>query len=351
LLTKGVEGRKFIAFEQAMRMIMTHFDARGTTSAWTAQGNDLYQYSVASENPLSFSSLSVTESPAMMIDITLDGQALQLDQALIGFDSGFRFVFSRSNSLRMYGDGLEMPVNGAVTAGVINNLSVGDPAEGASFYAYGMQVAATTFTNALLTVGRGDDATFYAQMFAGNDLIRLTSLSDAINAHGGRDLVQGGLGNDSLNGAGGFDLLDGGAGADRLNGGAAGDLGFGGAGRDRLLGQGGNDWLVGGAGNDTSTGGAGADRFLFRADDGRDVITDFQDGRDKIVLSIAGLKFGQLSIQQMGDDARIRWGDQSILLENEKRANITAADFEFDREGLGLARFKVDFFAGWDFIA
>ncbi|GHC66199.1 calcium-binding protein [Neogemmobacter tilapiae] len=330
---------------------MTHFNATGATHAWTMRGNDLYQYSAASGNPTAFVTDSQTESPAASINLMLDGQTTQLDQPLIMFDSGFRFNFGRAGSLRVYGDGLEMPLNGEITAGVINNLSVTDLWGGASFYAYGMQAAASTFTSALLTTSRADDGIFYAQMFAGNDLIRLTAHSDAINAQGGRDLVQGGEGNDSLNGADGFDLLDGGSGADRLTGGTAGDLVLGGAGADRLLGQSGNDWLTGGRGTDTLTGGSGADRFLFRAGDGRDVISDFQDGSDKVVLSVAGLKFGQLTISQVGNDVRIRWGNQSIVLENEKRANISAADFQFDPEGLGITARKVDFFSGWDFIA
>ncbi len=59
------------------------------------------------------------------------------------------------------------------------------------------------------------------------------------------------------------------------------------AGHDVLNGNGGNDVLIGGAGNDQLTGGAGADRFVFAA--GRDVVTDFQDGVDVIVIDRAAL--------------------------------------------------------------
>jgi Ca2+-binding RTX toxin-like protein len=67
-------------------------------------------------------------------------------------------------------------------------------------------------------------------------------------------------------GGGGHDFLTGGAGVDVLNGGT------------------GNDTLEGGRGLDILTGGAGADRFVFSGGDGHDLITDFQQGIDKIAV-------------------------------------------------------------------
>jgi serralysin len=98
---------------------------------------------------------------------------------------------------------------------------------------------------------------------------------------------------------GGFTIANGvtienarsGAGNDTLFGNAAANLLDGGAGNDRIDGGGGNDTLIGGRGTDTLTGGAGADifQFLSNADSGvglgRDLITDFEKGSDKIDLS------------------------------------------------------------------
>ena len=98
---------------------------------------------------------------------------------------------------------------------------------------------------------------------------------------------------------GGFTIANGvtienarsGAGNDTLFGNAAANLLEGGAGNDRIDGGGGNDTLIGGRGTDTLTGGAGADifQFLSNADSGvglgRDLITDFEQGSDKIDLS------------------------------------------------------------------
>ena len=58
-------------------------------------------------------------------------------------------------------------------------------------------------------------------------------------------------------------------------------------GNDTLNGGAGNDILFGGAGNDILTGGAGADQFVFLANSnsGKDVITDFEAGIDKVVFA------------------------------------------------------------------
>lgn len=68
----------------------------------------------------------------------------------------------------------------------------------------------------------------------------------------------------------------GGRGADRILGNAA---------DNRLRGAAGADHVAGGAGNDLLTGNAGADRFIFGAGDGRDRITDFTPGQDRLLLS------------------------------------------------------------------
>ena len=53
---------------------------------------------------------------------------------------------------------------------------------------------------------------------------------------------------------------------------------------DNLIGSDGNDRIEGKGGSDTMTGGAGADVFAVAANEGRDVITDFQVGVDKLLL-------------------------------------------------------------------
>ena len=82
-----------------------------------------------------------------------------------------------------------------------------------------------------------------------------------------------------------------GSGNDTLFGNDVANLLSAGDGNDSINGGGGNDTLIGGRGSDTLTGGAGSDIFQFLANQdsgrglGRDVITDFEQGSDKIDLS------------------------------------------------------------------
>lgn len=107
---------------------------------------------------------------------------------------------------------------------------------------------------------------------------------------------------------------------------------YGSAGRDRLQGTNGNDWIDGGLGRDFLTGGLGADLF-FAGTDTFDVITDFTEGLDLIVLEDWGVKdFSELSISELrpwllqvtsGDFAlRVRAADRDIEPED-----MSAEDF------------------------
>jgi Ca2+-binding RTX toxin-like protein len=100
---------------------------------------------------------------------------------------------------------------------------------------------------------------------------RGTSGADTINGTASADEIRGESGNDSLLGRGGNDEMDGGKG------------------RDTLVGGLGNDTLDGDKGNDLLTGGAGSDVFRLSNQDGRDTITDFQDGLDLILINANGI--------------------------------------------------------------
>ena len=99
---------------------------------------------------------------------------------------------------------------------------------------------------------------------------------DTLAGAGGDDLLMGGDGDDELVGGPGHDRFDGGDGEDDL---------WGGRGNDRLSGGAGNDALVGGNGNDQLSGGSGADLFVFGKGGGEDVVSDFQLGVDRLVLT------------------------------------------------------------------
>ncbi|MBE9098896.1 Calx-beta domain-containing protein [Vacuolonema iberomarrocanum] len=178
----------------------------------------------------------------------------------------------------------------------------------------------------------------------GNDRLMGGNGNDTLLGGVGDDTLIGGAGDDRLLGTGGNDLMWGNLEADLLNGGAGADRQFGGDGRDRLNGQGGNDVIRGGAdrdvlrggpGNDRLMGdagsdliqtGPGSDRIVIRAGQGFDRVTDFANGQDRIVLG--DIEFGQLTLQQQGNDVNISLGGEGLLLlQNLEVGQISQADF------------------------
>lgn len=118
------------------------------------------------------------------------------------------------------------------------------------------------------------------------------------------------------------------------NGNAAANVITGNAAKNTILGLAGTDTLDGGGGNDILFGGTQADTFVFRANAGKDLISDFTDMSDKIDLSnYKGIDgFGDLAghIDQKGADTVITLLDgDRITLENFTATNLTIADFEF----------------------
>ena len=169
---------------------------------------------------------------------------------------------------------------------------------------------------------------------AGNNRLTGTGVSDIIAGGDGKDMIHGGAGGDTLdggtgesdtldysgssavivvlasNGASGgdaqsdvisnFENITGGSGSDilagdasdnRLRGGSGADTLLGDEGLDRLEGGVGADRIAGGFGRDVLVGGGGSDIFIYTAVTDslagvpRDVITDFEQGTDKIDLS------------------------------------------------------------------
>ncbi|MFB2896535.1 Calx-beta domain-containing protein, partial [Aerosakkonemataceae cyanobacterium BLCC-F50] len=206
----------------------------------------------------------------------------------------------------------------------------------------------------LLYGNTGNDSLFGEQ---GNDTIRAGKDHDIASGDAGDDVLFGDHGNDSLCGCDGNDTIFGGVGAnggdaspsddDYICGGAGNDLLFGnqgadwingevgddtiygGQGNDTLIGRDGNDILSGDRGNDSLMGGNGSDKFVLAVGQGSDVIVDFQDGVDSLVLS-GNLTFPQLSIVQSGNNTLISLTNNNELLAtlNGISANlITAQDF------------------------
>jgi Ca2+-binding RTX toxin-like protein len=140
-------------------------------------------------------------------------------------------------------------------------------------------------------------------------VIRGTNASQNLIGQNQSGILHGEGGNDRLLGMGGNDALCGGTGNDRINGGTGNDISYGGAGRD------------------VHTGGTGRDTFVLTLDSGVDVIKDFQNGRDRLGLSME-LNPEILDIVQRGKNTIVGVGDHRLaVLSNVKADQITAADF------------------------
>lgn len=128
----------------------------------------------------------------------------------------------------------------------------------------------------------------------GDDVLSGSPGADLLIGGSGRDTIAGLAGGDFLFGNAGGDRIGGGFGDDFIFGGSSDDDLFGGAGGDTIFGGGGADSVTGGGGRDVMRGDGGADRFVYAVlsesapGAHRDVIVDFAEGRDKIVLGDIG---------------------------------------------------------------
>ncbi|MFD0978926.1 calcium-binding protein [Tropicimonas aquimaris] len=119
------------------------------------------------------------------------------------------------------------------------------------------EVSAKDVNDAMKTKRTGDDARIFKAIFAGNDTFDLSRYDDAAIGYAGADTMLGRAGDDTLLGAGGNDTISGGKGADTIEG---------------------------GKGKDVLSGDKGADTFLFSVGDDIDIIKDFADDTDRLVL-------------------------------------------------------------------
>lgn len=160
-----------------------------------------------------------------------------------------------------------------------------------------------------IETGLGDDSVLAG---ASDDAIYAGRGNDYVNAGWFNDIVDGGMGDDTIFGSGGKDLLSGSAGTDWIHGGR------------------GKDTIAGGAGNDVLSGGAGEDVFVFRSGklSGRDVITDFESGKD--LLAFKGpAAYSDLTVSETEGGSLITWQNGSVHLDGISEIAISESDFVF----------------------
>jgi len=168
--------------------------------------------------------------------------------------------------------------------------------------------------------GKGDDKYFGGE---GTDKIRYLSATwgisvdlgtgkaaSLLNPNDKKNKDAAGIGKDTLNSienliAGIYsDILVGNTVANQIEGMDGGDRIDGKEGNDTLIGGAGSDTLIGGLGNDSLTGGTGNDRLVFdailNANSNVDMVTDFGDGSDKMVLGKSIFKFAKGIVNKDG---------------------------------------------------
>ncbi|MEH2401731.1 DUF4347 domain-containing protein [Nostoc sp.] len=130
-----------------------------------------------------------------------------------------------------------------------------------------------------------------------NTVTFLNDLNNNINGFdNSADVINGQEGDDYINGLSGNDLLRGGTGNDTLVGSAGDDILIGGKGSNNLSGGAGNDILLVGdydadyssddqEQNDILYGGSGNDQFIYQSYSTNNIIIDFNQSEDKLVLT------------------------------------------------------------------
>lgn len=168
--------------------------------------------------------------------------------------------------------------------------------------------------------GKGNDSVYGDE---GNDKVYGGEGNDTVYGGKGKDRVDGGVGNDTVYGDEGNDKVFGGNGIDTL---------YGGKGNDKLDGGKGNDTLYGDAGNDTLTGGKGGDIFVFQAGAGKDKITDFGTGADKLNFDgyFADFDSVMAAAKENNKGVTITHDGGKVLLVGWELADLTESHFQFD---------------------
>ncbi len=186
----------------------------------------------------------------------------------------------------------------------------------------------------------------------GDDIIFGGRYHDSLMGESGNDTIFGQYHNDTIRGGDGDDIIDGGLNDDRLFGDEGNDRIHGGTNHDRIWGGAGDDWLQGDANNDTIYGGSGRniinggahtdflyggvdeDIFLFShashsTGGARDRIYDFDQGTDKIDLSLLGITaLADLTLTP-GGWTRVEHADSGLRIDLNGNVVLDADDFIF----------------------
>ncbi len=186
--------------------------------------------------------------------------------------------------------------------------------------------------------------------------------NDTIIGDNGDNRIEGNAGNDLLDGGFGFDIIDGGVGNDTTSydffsgpivanlkkgevsfpgnsnrtdtlisvenivGSQGDDKLIGSNGKNKIVGNTGDDRIDGKQGNDLIETGSGDDIVVLHKKGGFDRVSDFEVGSD--LIDLKRVQFGELTIQQKGDDVLLKVGKANLMrLEDTAAAALTESSF------------------------
>ncbi|MBR1579780.1 MAG: hypothetical protein IJ668_04705, partial [Selenomonadaceae bacterium] len=155
--------------------------------------------------------------------------------------------------------------------------------------------------------------------YKSNTLVSGTSDAESIlnNTSGSRTTILAGDGDDTIDNRGDYSYINAGAGNDSITSNINSNYG----------------WYVtinGGLGNDTITGSTHADTFIYNADDGNDIITNYESN-DRIQILSGAIDDTLIS----GNDVIVSVGSGSITLKNARNKTLNFIDGNGDTISVG----------------
>jgi uncharacterized protein YjiK/2',3'-cyclic-nucleotide 2'-phosphodiesterase (5'-nucleotidase family) len=251
-----------------------------------------------------------------------DAASFELDGSVLFLKAGVALNFDVKNSLSVTVNANDTTVgvtpdvskNFTLNIANVNNLVSGTP--GADRLDAGNTPGFSGISDTVFT-GAGNDRIDAVTGVAGNG-------NNRIDAGSGNDLIYiadadrvfGSSGNDELDATDARDY--------RISGGDGNDTFFLGTNGRALGGDGSDQFFVGAGGGNLLTGGAGVDQFLITTGDiptAANTILDFQIGTDIIGIRGIGANASNILITQIGADAAISFGSQTLAVLKGIQAN------------------------------
>lgn len=257
------------------------------------------------------------------------------------------------HTFELLGSNLTVDGNGYLNGGTFFSVTFTDKKSGKKAYITPDTDISVTELAAAMSAGKGAVTPYnypelYDLLIPGDSEQEGSRYNDVFQGNTGNDTFKGLRGADTVYVGKGQDSFDGGIGKDTISGQflktaikvnlakkvakteggtttlkkvenaigtSKGDTLKGSSGANKLEGGKGKDILIGGKGSDKLTGGYGQkDIFVFGKKDGTDLITDFEDGRDKLDLSAFKFKNKYQALRHFSE-----WG----------KANDDMVKFEF----------------------